>query len=518
VNQVDSGISVIEIPPRDQAIPVTREPVTAFIGPAPRGPADIPVAVRSLEEFLARFGVPGYLSRMEFLLYQYFENGGTLAVVVRVCRSRRRNRIRLPGAAGELVLEAVNPGPLEHLRACVDYEGVAAADPYRFNLVIHRCRSPEHPLVEEQETFAGISVRPGDTDYLADAVAGSRLVRLCGAPPAARPGRTLDPDAGYGVRYVYSEPDAAAGGADNMPTDYDLIGSRDQGTGLFALEQVPAVDFACLVPGVSGTPLGPVALFAADRYCRERHAILLVDPPAAWATTADVARTQRERGFASPNALTYFPALESPPHVATGGGLSAAGAIAGALCGAGLAPPRRVPLTLGRSRPTLDLDEMDIHQLGRLGVNALARPAPSRVELAALVTMARSLGVAVSWNDLVQRRVFLFVTGSIARHTRWAAFEGGGPATWQDVRSQCAEFLGALRARGLLAGSTPREAYYVKCDADTNAGPAGGSRLTFVVGVALARPGDFVAFQVSHTDESCAVAELGWQPGLALAG
>ena len=55
----NSGISVLEIPARGQPIPVARESVTAFIGPAPRGPVDIPVAVRSLEEFLARFGVPG---------------------------------------------------------------------------------------------------------------------------------------------------------------------------------------------------------------------------------------------------------------------------------------------------------------------------------------------------------------------------------------------------------------------------------------------------------------------------
>ncbi len=78
---------MVEIPPRGQVIPVSRESVAAFIGPAPRGPVNIPVAIRSLEEFLARFGVPGYLSRMEFLLYQYFENGGTLAIVVRVCRA-----------------------------------------------------------------------------------------------------------------------------------------------------------------------------------------------------------------------------------------------------------------------------------------------------------------------------------------------------------------------------------------------------------------------------------------------
>jgi hypothetical protein len=209
-------------------------------------------------------------------------------------------------------------------------------------------------------------------------------------------------------------------------------------------------------------------LFTAERYCRRRHALLLLDPPAAWAGVGDVVRTQRERGFASPNALTYFPALESPPHVSASGGLSAAGAIAGALCAAGLAIKGWLPLALGRSRPLIVLDEAGSHQLGRLGVNALARRAPARVELAGLVTMARSGGVATSWNDLRQRRVFLFIVNSISRYTSWATYEPAGPGVWQEVRGQCSTFLSALHARGLLAGANVREAFYVKCDADTH--------------------------------------------------
>lgn len=517
-----SGITVVEIPPRGQPIPVTREGVTAFIGPTPRGPVDVAVAVRSLDEFLARFGVPGYLSRMEFLLYQFFENGGTHAVVVRVCRSRRHNRIVLPGAAGSLVLEAINPGPLEHLRASVDYEGLAAGEPHRFNLVIHRCRSPEHPLVEEQESYAAVSVRPGDADFIGDALATSALVRLAGAAPAERPGRTLASDAARPVRYVYSQCEDALGGVgDNTPTDYDLVGSREEGRGLFALDQVPWLDFVCLIPGQSGTAVGPVALFAAERYCRERQALLLVDPPAGWAEVTDVVCSQRERGFASPNALTYFPALESPPHVSVRGGLSAAGAIAGRLCAAGPAAAERQPLALGRSRPVFDLDEAEIHQLGRLGVNTLARPAPARVELAGLVTMARSGGVSAGWNDLRRRRSFLFITSSVTRYTRWAAWEPASPALWAEVTRQCAEFLARLQRRGVLAGEEPRAAFYVKCDADTHAGmPAHATGVALVIGVALARPGQFAAFELRQTPDASAIAELGWQPGpgLALAG
>ncbi len=504
----NSGISVIEIPSRGQTIPVSRENVAAFIGPTPRGPADIPVAVRNLEEYLHRFGVPGCVSRMEFMLAQYFENGGTLAVVVRVCRSELRNRITLPAPGGALVLEALHPGPLEHLRASVDYDGIEAADRRSFNLVVHRCRSPSDPLVEEQEILSAISVDPAAPDYVRDALSGSRLVRLGEPPPPERPASTA------GAGYVCGR---SMGRGDNSPTDYDLIGSREEGTGLFALEQVPWIDFIVLVPGVPGAGLGPVALFAAERYCRERHALLLLDPPGTWNHASDVVQTQRQRGFASANAITYFPPLESAPRAGPAGRLSAAGAIAGRLCAAGLDLPGRLPLSLGRSRPALTLEQAEAHQLGRLGVNTLTRPGPTRTELAGLVTMARFGGVATSWNSLRERRIALFILSSLSRHTRWALFETAGPPLWQEAREQVSAFLTAFHAQGLLVGATPSEAFYVKCDIDTRDSRAATS-LTLVIGLALWAPGDYVAFRIAHSADGCLVTELGWQPGLALAG
>lgn len=509
------GITVLEMPARGQPIPASREGVTAFIGPAPRGPVDIPVAVRSLEEFLARFGVPGYLSRMEFMLHQYFENGGTLAVVVRVCGTGHRSRISLPGPAGELLLDACNPGPLEYLRAAVDYDNIEAADEARFNLVIHRCRSPSQPLVEEQEVYQGLSVDARSPDFIADVLARSALVRLAGEPPLQRPlptSRDLP-----GARYAYSRASPRAGEA---PSDYDLVGSPARGSGLFALDQVPWVDFVCLVPGSSGTTLGPVALFAADRYCRQRQALLLLDPPGNWKDVADVIRTQRERGFTSPNALTYFPALEHPPHAAPAAGLSASGAIAGRLCAAGLGAAAPLPLALGRTRPACLLEEGEVHQLAQLGVNALLRGAAAgSTRLARLVTLARSSATTGSWNGLRCRRIALFVLGSVMRHTRWAAFERPGPALWHEVRMQVDAFLHALQAQGLLAGDEAGAgAFYVKCDADTHAGI--GQRagwLALELGLALARPGEFAAFRIIHEAGSSTASELGWQPGLALA-
>ena len=58
--------------------------------------------------------------------------------------------------------------------------------------------------------------------------------------------------------------------------------------------------------------------------------------------------------------------------------------------------------------------------------------------------MARSGGVSTSWNSLRRRRVALFVVSSIARHTRWAAFEQPGPALWDELRAQWDGSLGVL--------------------------------------------------------------------------
>jgi hypothetical protein len=355
-------------------------------------------------------------------------------------------------------------------------------------------------------------VRADAPDFIGNALEASALVRLAGDSSAERPACT-GADARYAVRYVYSR---SAGHDDRAPTDYDLIGSPQDESGLFALEQVPWVDFVCLVPGASGTPLGPVALFAAERYCRKRQALLLLDPPPTWNTPESVVRTQRQRGFTSPNALTYFPALDSSPHVGPVGTLSAAGAIAGALCAEGLNLNGPVPLALGRSRPALQLADHEIHQLSRLGVNALARTAPGRVEMAGLVTMARFSGPAACGNDVRSRRIALFILNSVTRYTHWAAFEAPDARLWREVRLQVTEFLEGMRIRGLLAGTSDRDAFYVKCDVDTHRHGAAG--LVLMVGFALTRAGEFTAFQVTHTDAGSEVAEVGWQPGLALAG
>lgn len=420
-------------------------------------------------------------------------------------------RIELDGPGGSLDLAALNPGPLEYLRASVDYDGIPPDDLWRFNLTVQRIRSPASPLVEEQEVYRAVSVDPDDPGYVGERLAASTLVRLAGEPPRARPHVTGGAAPGL-PGYVGSAGDGRRPGP---LTDYDLIGSEPDGTGLFALDQVAHLDFLCLLSAAPGADLGPVALFAAERYCRRRNALLLLDPPNHWKSAADVLRSQRERGFASPNVVTYFPTLEEPradgrpPRP-----VSALGAIAGLLARQDPADDLGDELRLRGARPTLALDDTEAAALARAGVNALLPLAGGVARLAGLVTLARAGDGPRAWRRLVLRRRALAILTSLARGTRWAVLQPAGPETWAAVVAQVTRYLADLQGAGLLAGREPREGFYVRCDRDT----CGASGLTFVVGVALAAPGEFIAFRLAHDLSDCTITEPGWLPHYALAG
>ncbi len=511
---------MLEGPAPGQRIPVRREAVVAFIGSAPRGPVGIPVAVHGLDEYRRRFGAPGYRGRVHDLLAQFFDNGGTRAVVVRVSVSERRHRLVMAGPAGDLILSAVNPGPHECLRASVDYDGIPPDDEERFNLVIHRLASRDRPIVEQQEIYRAVTIDPGDPDFFAHALSHSELVRVAGPAPMARPGITSYPGASTAAPYQYADDDWRES---ISLSDYDLIGSNTAGTGIFALDRVPTVDIICLAP--DGEDVGPVALFAAEQYCRDRHALLFIDPPSDWHTVADVVRERISSVFASPNVVTYFPR----PEIGPGGGLNRPGSALGALVGRLVAGDpehgvwgSRDPLILRcRARPSCVLTEQDQAAVRRLGVNGLRECVGGYLQACGLVTMDKSSGLDAEWSDLRLRRIGLFIVGSIARATRWAAFAEDGERTWDEVRLQVSAFMHEVAAAGALRGGAAEGTWYVTRDRDMFGytgvvGEAVPGLASFIVGFALC-DGEFAAFRFVQDRLDCKAYPVGWQPGVALA-
>jgi Bacteriophage tail sheath protein len=97
------------------------------------------------------------------------------------------------------------------------------------------------------------------------------------------------------------------------------------------------------------------------------------------------------------------------------------------------------------------------------------------------------------------RRTLLFLRESIDEGTQWVVFEPNTPALWQSITRNVSAFLTNVWRAGALFGNTPQEAFYVKCDAETN--PPELRELGQVVteiGVAIVRPAEFVIFRISQ--------------------
>lgn len=482
-----------------------RETVAAFVGPAPRGPADMPVAIRSVTEYLKRFGSLDKGSRLQHYLERFFANGGTLAVVVRVCHSARRNQIHLPTDDGTLVLEALHPGPLEYLRASVDYDGIPADAGAYFNLTVHRLDGGDRPAVVEQEIFAAVSADPADPDYVGHALDRSALVRLRDDHGNRRPLPTLGPGALMTPDYVYADGTRLPA---EMLSDYDLIGSARDSTGLYALEQIARLDLLCLVPPAPGLELGAVARFAAERYCQRRQALLLIEPPSHWQFVRDVIDDRQRGQFASPNVVTCFPLP---------GDGSVLGALAGALAaqdqgrGAWSMPEKRAVRLRCNWKPHLELADGDIPALMRAGVNPITAAGPGWIDLHGGVTTARGSGLPPEWCELRWRRTALFTLSGVVQNSRWLVFRGNMSDGIADLRAQLEAFLGALQRTSALAGISAREGWFLKEPVVRD------DRLEIEFGIALRRPREFLHFRVIQQGGTTLVRELGWQPELAAA-
>lgn len=97
------------------------------------------------------------------------------------------------------------------------------------------------------------------------------------------------------------------------------------------------------------------------------------------------------------------------------------------------------------------------------------------------------------------RRLFNYIKSSIENGTQWVPFEPNDANTWARVRRDVGAFLNRTWAQGALFGATAREAYYVKCDAETNPPEMRDAGiLVCEIGIAPVKPAEFVVFRIAQ--------------------
>ena len=495
----------MELADVDQPIDASLETTAAFVGRALRGPLDSAVLVRNFGEFRRRFGDCWQRSALGPAVRDFFEHGGRRLYVVRVANNARGAMLCLPAAGSALILRALEPGSTERLRAAIDYDGFDEADVERFNLTIQRV-DPASGRVVDQEIFRGLSCRAESGDFVVDRLLASQLLRAAEPWPSRRPEPTLVGGNRFAPDWVVP---AQAGTDGNELSDYDLVGSRTRGTGLFALDAVEKLDLVYLPPRGREADNGPAAMLAAEMYCRERGALLIVDPRADWRSGAEAVKGLRAQGLASANAMTYFPRLM--PERGEAVGRVAGGALAGLLCrqdrrhGPG---PGDDGIELKRSMlPALALTETDAARLARAGINAIVQDDAGRVRLTGDCTLAIGSGPYQPLSRLAVRRLCLRITNAIDRATRWSVFARPDASFVARVCEQITDYLRRLHATGALES----EDFVVLCNPGfTSGGTARGITLLLVFRPQGCRTP--LSFTVEQSPAGCRVSASAFMP------
>jgi phage tail sheath protein FI len=523
------GVYVQEVSSGVHTITGVATSVTAFVGRTLRGPLDTDgpdgvLTVNGFPDFQRVYGGIWSGSPLSFAVRDFFLNGGGQAVIVRVYLTDGNPpaaTLHLPvSGGGPFDLVAANPGSWGNkLQARVDHDVSDPTDATLFNLYV---RDGNTAQVEE---FRNVSMDPAAPRAVDKVLAASSslvravapLVSPAGTVPDANdPPSPTDPlwgtESSNTTNTWVDTGTAADLGSDGKELaasdiiDATLIGSKQ---GIYALEHADLFNLLCLPPFT----LKDTQLVDAAAYCQSRRAVLIVDPPPDW-TLTDAAKTSGgfadlAGGFGTTGryAACYFPSLQQPDPTRDNqlGVFPPSGAVAGVIArtdaqrGVWKAPAGLDASVLGAPALSVPLTDAENGQLNPLGLNCLRSfPLSGRVVWGAR-TLRGADRLADDWKYLPVRRTALYIEESLYRGTQWVVFEPNDEPLWAQIRLNVGAFMQGLFRQGAFQGSTPKEAYFVKCDKETTTqSDINSGVVNVVVGFAPLKPAEFVVITVQQ--------------------
>lgn len=121
---------------------------------------------------------------------------------------------------------------------------------------------------------------------------------------------------------------------------------------------------------------------------------------------------------------------------------------------------------------------------------------------------ARTLSANTLWKYINVRRLFIYIEASIEKGTQWVVFEPNDYRLWSRVTITITQFLTGVWRSGALMGTTPEEAFFVKCDRNTmTQDDIDNGRLICIIGIAPVKPAEFVIFRIAQWQGGSAATE-----------
>ena len=496
------GVYVEEVPSANKPIEGVGTAVAAFVGLTPGGPVNKPMRISNWTQFVNIFGDPqnpdnGPFMEGAFLahsVYGFFQNGGQLAWIVRV-----GNEARAP--APRAALPAATDGSTEALRATaqqgitdtvtveiaeeVGNEGKEPGD-VTYNVVVS--------AGSEREEYPGVTGKKGRTNIATKVNATSKLIKL------EETGTPLLETRLQSGSYTLSVPAVAVEKVDAATFEGDVATRKGIG-GVAALDEVTMLVMPDIVNlNGDGAQMRDIQgkMIAHCENAGGRMAIL--DVPSDLLPQDVLEWRMNTAGYDSKMAALYYPWIEvmdpltrRPMMMPPSGHLAGLWSRVDSSRGVHKAPANEV--VMGANGLAFQVTAAEQGELNRVGINAI-RAFPGR---GIRVWGARTLSSDPEWRYINVRRLFNYVSDSIMNGTQWSVFEPNDPTLWSKLTINIWSFLNRVYRGGALFGASPTEAFYVKCDAETNPPEViEAGQVVCEIGISPVKPAEFVIFRLSQ--------------------
>ncbi|MGN6342271.1 MAG: phage tail sheath family protein [Ginsengibacter sp.] len=543
------GVYIEEIPGGVHTIIGVATSITAFVGRAQRGPTDKPITIFNFGDYQRIFGGLWNLSSMSFAVRDFFLNGGSQAVIIRVFKSDPTKtdgvaQINIPTSktsiADELQLIASSPGDWgNNLEVAIDYETKDKSVDSLFNITISEVVDK---VAKSTEKFFNVSNDKSKSGYLPRVLEqNSNLIRVKDnkmprdkplltekiipeSPPSSPP---LNPPfmsspplpvevfSGGNIGLNISDIELFQGRAINGIQE-DMQASKK---GIYALEQADLFNILCIPPYLGDEndrpiDVSPELLTNAVKYCQERRAMMIIDSRSTW---RDVAGASKEFSALTyppslsndirSNAAIFFPRIKQPNILVKNeieefvpcGMIAGTFARTDAQRGVWKAPAGIEAGLNGITEFTVPLTDNENGILNQIGVNCLRSfPIYGNIVWGAR-TVDGADQLTSDWKYIPVRRTALFIEESLYRGTKWVVFEPNDERLWAQIRLNVGAFMHDLFRKGAFQGKSPKDAYLVKCDSETTTqNDINSGIVNILVGFAPLKPAEFVIIQIQQ--------------------
>jgi phage tail sheath protein FI len=510
-------VYVEEVPSSQKSLTAAATAIAAFVGFTPKAPLDDPSdpegtkprLITSWTDFENLYGgfQNGYL--LPISVYGYFQNGGSVAYIVRIPNTApagKPSQLAVPATdrmlGQPLAVESVEPdADISVSIERAEDENEDAEGPAPFNLVVLE-------RDQEVERFDGVTITPGDTNVEKKVNGTSTKVKV-----------KVDLDKGVDLSNIIDVlkpgvfPLEKAEPAPVPVNGKKFSGSETSRTGINGLaiaDEVTMVIVPDLVTaatkedGTVDLGLWKSVQTSLIGHCElQGNRMAILDAPPGM-TVQQIKEWRSDVAmYDSQFAAFYYPWIKVENPAATNGDremfVPPSGHIAGVWArtddtrGVWKAPANdTIRGCLDVERPITKAEQ---GMLNPIGVNCI-RPFGTR---GIRIWGARTLSSDSDWRYVNVRRLFNMVETTILDGTQYAVFEPNDMKLWEGVKRTLTAFLTGLWRQGALFGAAPDQAFYVKCDAETNPPDSiDEGKLVVEVGIAPVKPAEFVIFRISQ--------------------